>query len=129
MSTTVVVQLSGVPRDGGMVMGGRTGWILEVTKVSLTYIHIQQAFGRQRRDESTVAYERCEQGAFADGLVAANTYSHCRWESARNPRLLWRLNIPVAMVHRSSRRTFGRRFATDGLQRRGPTLPHEAAEL
>lgn len=32
----VVVTFSGVPRLGGRVIGGSTGWILEVTKVSLT---------------------------------------------------------------------------------------------
>lgn len=32
----VVVTLSGVPSDGGSEMGGSTGWILVVTKTSLT---------------------------------------------------------------------------------------------
>ena len=32
----VVVTFSGVPRVGGRVMGGRTGWRGVVTKVSLT---------------------------------------------------------------------------------------------
>lgn len=32
----VVVTLCGVPRVGGMEMGGKTGWILLVTKRSLT---------------------------------------------------------------------------------------------
>lgn len=32
----VVVTFSGVPKVGGSVMGGRTDWILAVTKVSLT---------------------------------------------------------------------------------------------
>ena len=37
MSMIVVVQLSGVPRVGGIVIGGSVGCILDVTNVSLTY--------------------------------------------------------------------------------------------
>src|SRR5690349_11278042 len=36
VSTMVVVTLSGVPSEGGSVTCGRTGWILAVTKTSLT---------------------------------------------------------------------------------------------
>ena len=36
VSTIVVVTFSGVPMLGGMVIWGRTGWILFVTKTSLT---------------------------------------------------------------------------------------------
>lgn len=36
VSTIVVVTFSGVPMEGGMVIWGRTDWILCVTKTSLT---------------------------------------------------------------------------------------------
>ena len=36
MSTMVVLTFSGVPSEGGRVIGGRTCWILDVTNESLT---------------------------------------------------------------------------------------------